>query len=135
MPDWVDVDLVQTVALLIVTALAFVTFLGERDARRDAEIERRLERVTDAVTRLAEAVAHVGAASGQQHVYLSARKNLKAALAIAPSELPETEALLRHPAEVIEKNDALTDEALREIDDERARLTAPRMRLPRALHR
>ncbi len=52
-PDWLTVDLVQTLTLRIATLLAFLAFVGEHDARRDAAIERRLERVSTAVTRLA----------------------------------------------------------------------------------
>jgi hypothetical protein len=45
MPDWIDVDLVQTVLLVLTAALALVTFFENRTERREAVKERRLEAI------------------------------------------------------------------------------------------
>jgi hypothetical protein len=55
MPDWLNVDLFQTLLLLAATGLAFATYRGEKDARADAAIERRLDQVSQRVAEYGEA--------------------------------------------------------------------------------
>ena len=55
-PDWLDVDLLQTIALFVATFVAWLTYRGEKDARKDAVLERRFDHVADRVVELGAAL-------------------------------------------------------------------------------
>jgi hypothetical protein len=136
-PDWLNVDLFQTILLLAATALAFKTFLAEQDAREDAAVERRLELVITRISELGAVAAESREKPGQGPAITAALRNLRSALAVSPAELPKAKALSTWTTDVAFQDEKI-DEALQEVEDALRKLTAgerPQWRLRRGRKR
>jgi seryl-tRNA(Sec) selenium transferase len=116
-PDWLNIDVLQTIALLVATTLALLAYRADRDARRDAEIERRLNRVAERLAEVGAASTHVRETTGQGWRLAVAQRNLRSALAATPVKLQRAERVFTHT------RDEDVDEALREVEDQLRALT------------
>lgn len=128
MPDWLTVDLFQTLLLVGGTLLAFFAYRAERDARKDAATERKLDLIATRVAELAAAAARSAEQTGMGWRFNVARRNLRSALAASPADLPIAERLADEstPVQDIRANvgDVSVDGALVEIAQTLDRLTA-----------
>jgi hypothetical protein len=111
--DWITIDVFQSVVLAAATLLAFLTYLGEKDARADAAVKRRLDHIASRVAELAGATTHSTEVPGQGWRVLVAKRNLQSALMASPVSLPET-SNLSHAARIEVEH---VDAALEEIDN------------------
>jgi hypothetical protein len=117
LPDWIDVNLLQTVLLFGATLLAFLAYRAEREARKDAAIERRLELVASRISELAAAGAESRERPGLGPALTAAYRNLRSATELSPINLPKSAAL----GDAFDE--AAVDAALAEVRAELKRLS------------
>jgi hypothetical protein len=122
MPDWIDVDFVQTVVLGATVVLALVTFFENRSERREALDERHLEAIAQRVVELGSAVIIRQNVTSTGAEWSVAQQNLRSALALAPVSLPRTEKLPDQTPQEVGAGD-LTRLALEEVALELRRLS------------
>ena len=132
-PDRIDIDLAQTLLLLVTTVvagfgalLAWRTYQGERDARRDALIERRLELIATRITELYAVSALEFTVADTPAKWRAARNNLESALALAPPEarLHDVRLLLQaSPEQIADDNARRAHHAPAQLNEELRRLT------------
>lgn len=117
MPEWADVDLFQTVLLVVATGVAYFTYQGEKDARRDAAIERRFGHVAERIAELGEALIIDANEGGARNGVYVAQRHLRSALVVidkAVASLPTTHRLLTSDLGAI-RSPEIIDEALAEV--------------------